>query len=128
MNETLIVYLYGIWGNMETLLNIAVSITLTITLISLFVVSVVSVEGYHTEEDKKKLETVKKFILIKTNVFLLVLNTFIPPKEIFVAMLAATPVVNTVKELGNSEKMSKIEKILDLSLDKAVRELEKSNE
>ena len=128
MNETLIVYLYGIWDNIDTLLNVTVAITLAITLFSLFVVFVISMEGHSPEKDKKAIETAKKFILIKTNIILLVLATFTPSKEIFVAMLAATPVVNTVKELGSSEKVSKIEKILDLSLDKAVKELEKSNE
>ena len=123
MNETLIVYLYGIWGNiggaLETVLVIMVMGAIAGGLILLIT---------SNELGGDFIKKFKKILYIKTFIFVFVLNTLMPSKEIFVAMIAATPVVNTVKELGSSEKVSKIEKILDLSLDKAVRELEKNNE
>ena len=119
MNEALIVYLYGIWGNIEVLLDLIMFILVVGTAVGAIIV-LIALGG--TFEDFKKI------FYIKTFIFVVILNTLLPSKEIFVAMLAATPVVNTVKELSGSEKISKIEKILDLSLDKAVKELEKNNE
>lgn len=118
MNEILMIYLYSIWGNFEHMLAGVTFVTITITIVAGFL--------YLATFEEKKVETtkaIKKYILIKTTIVLIILNVLIPSKNIMLAMMVATPVIEGVQKIAKSEKLDKVEKILDLALDKSIKKL-----
>ena len=148
-NEQWLIYLYGIYpeGGYQAFYVIAFILS---TIIMLFfradycdtaksTYNPTTNERFTTEtkqEFLKQTNFVKLgkliYIVPSTFLFLAILCNFVPSKNAFVYIIAAPYVVDSTKSLVESlqdptSKAYKINQILDKSLDKAITELEKSN-
>jgi hypothetical protein len=112
--EILLVYLYGIYDSIASLVD-------GFAFLSIFSIFVNGVIGGVIKDDVLHF---KKYMYIKTAIFLVIVNVLIPPKEIAVAMVAAPTVVKTVNNIVDSNRTAKMVSIIDLSLDKVIKKLE----
>lgn len=129
--EILLVYLYGIYDSVSSVIGASMIIIgmASVTALAVHFSSKDLASLYDEKEEKhkehmKKASSAKRFILIKTFIVLLILDVLIPPKEIAVAMVAAPTVVKTVNSIVDSNRTTKMVNIIDLSLDKVIKKLE----
>lgn len=131
MDEVLMIYLYGIWDSIEALLIISVIIVtgITLTTVIVYMVNKDDIEIYSSEDiiknAKANMEKSKKFMYTKTSILLIILAILFPTKEIAVAMFAAKPTIQLVKDVADSNRTAKLVDIFDLSLEKIASKLKK---
>ena len=130
--EILAVYLYGIYGSITATIAVVASVMIAVT-ITFSIIYIAQKSDYESNKHKTETnsyykeavprykasyENAKKFMFIKTSIFLVILNVLIPPKEIAVAMFAIKPAIQMAKDISDSNRTKNIVDILDLSIAK----------
>jgi len=116
-NATLLVYLWSIYENVLELLEIVVLLSIIFSIIG--VVYALMEQG-----------SLPKWTKIPIIVLAIAgtIQVFLPKKEMLPYIFAASPVAKAITESATDEngKLNKVNKLIDLSLDKAVEEVQKS--
>jgi hypothetical protein len=116
----LIVYLWSIWGGITN------SIGWGLALLGLALFFATLIQGIAYVEDQKEMkEFGRKYTskLWKPFVGLWILTILIPSKENMLLIIAANPIAKTIVESATDGKLSKLNQLTDMALDKAILKL-----
>jgi hypothetical protein len=115
MNEVLLVYLWGIWDNLSTLVLI-----LTLLVVGTVVVLMFNAWISAELDNHEKMADELSFILARKLkwwvVALVLLHTLMPSKNILVLMVAAPTIVKVAHDVADSNRTQAILNILDNSI------------
>ena len=123
-NAGFYVYLWSIYGSITTIMNIVVFLSWSCFLLIL-VAFLAEFSMIQKLEDTKNLP-VKKTLAI--SIVLTLINIALPSKTYLPYILAATPISKAIIESATSEdgKINKVDKLIDMSLDKAIEAIQNS--
>jgi hypothetical protein len=116
----LIVYLWSIWGGIVGSI-VFITIALGAVLLTAVIVYFTSKEASDEKMEIGSKNYLKK--LYKPFVGLWVLAILIPSKENMLLIIAANPVAKTIVESATDGKLSKLNQLTDIALDKAILKL-----
>ena len=113
---SLYVYFYSIYSNITMAIGLIAIVTTVVGLTTAFAISVENLPG----QDIRKF---RNTTLIVATIFL-ILSIITPKKEQLLLIFAADPVANTIMDSYQNGKLKKVDQLLDLSLDKALKTLQ----
>ena len=121
-NASLLVYLWSIYENIETMIGIvfATSGICTVFLLVFRAMNIFVNDEYMSDALKK----IPSKTLITVFAVALILKISMPSKEYLPYIISASPVAKTIMESYKDGKIHKIDKIIDKSLDKVLEELQ----
>ena len=110
MNEMLIVYIYGIYPSGGISI---VAFLFALSWAFYFIISGMT----NDEEHMKKAKKISKF-LIPIVIFIWTVGYFIPPKNMFLTMIATPHIIDSLEDKAG--KLNKIDRLLDKALNEAL--------
>lgn len=113
---SLYIYFYSIYSNITMAIGLVTVVTTIVGLATAIAIWVEKLPG----------QVIRKFrntTLIIATVFS-ILSIITPAKDQLLLIFAADPVANTIIDSYQNGKLKKVEQILDLSLDKALKTLQ----
>lgn len=114
-HTTLYIYLWSIYSN--------ITITISIICIIAGIIAVAFLIPYFVEDNK--LPELRKGSYIFTSIFVvtLLITILTPKKHDLLLILAADPIVSAAIDSYHNGKLKKVDQLIDLSLDKALKAL-----
>lgn len=113
---SLYIYFYSIYSNIAIAIGLIATVTTVVGLTTAFAISVENLPG----KDIRKFRNTTLIIAI----IFLILSIITPKKEQLLLIFAADPVANTIMDSYQNGKLKKVDQLLDLSLDKALKTLQ----
>ena len=110
------IYLYSIYSNITMAIGLIATTTIVVGLVTAVTIWVEDIPG----------QAVRKFrntTLIVAAIFS-ILAIITPAKDQLLLIFAADPVANTIVDSYQNGKLKKVDQLLDLSLDKALKTLQ----
>ena len=116
-----LVYLWTVWGNIEIIVTISIISLIVALIIAIVMYFFVYDDDYYPEMGESAKNWINK--LYKPLLALVLLNTFVPSKEQILLIMSATPTAKAITSSFEDGKIKKLDEILDLGLDRAIKKL-----
>ena len=110
------IYFYSIHSNVTTAIGLIAIVTTVVGLTTAFAISVENLPG----QDIRKFRNTTLIVAIIFSILAIIT----PAKDQLLLIFAADPVANTIVDSYQNDKLKKVDQLLDLSLDKALKTLQ----